>query len=419
MLQTHTRRGRNYLRSLPTSLLLAGLFSWFGSAPVLLAADCKGPAPLEARIHAHPEPRLYAELAASFEQNKQSACAFQTYTHAIHLYPSSAGLTNALVLFLASHNQLDDAYRLASTFATRYPRDPEAQKVYLRVLVATNDANTASPLARKLLAAAPHDSELLYLNGVLERKAGDDTAARAHLQQSIALTPKFAESHYNLALVLENLHESASAKEQFDQAIALGVNEPEVHLELSKTLRTLGETTAADQQMQIYQQTLQASANREIAAAKTADADQALTAGDAAKAVSLYREALEATPASSTQDAAALQYKLSVALARSGDVNGERAAVEQAVQLDPGLAVAQHQLGYLIYSSGDYGTAAKHFQLAVQDDPSFTQAWISLAATLAATSQFAEARDAAAHALRLDPHNPQALELKQRLAAAR
>jgi Flp pilus assembly protein TadD len=96
----------------------------------------------------------------------------------------------------------------------------------------------------------------------------------------------------------------------------------------------------------------------------------------------------------------------------------ERAALEQAVQLDPRLAVAQHQLGYLNYNSGDYVAAARHFRLAVEDDPAFTQAWISLAATLAASSRFADARDAAAHALRLDPHNAQALELKQRLTAA-
>ena len=172
----------------------------------------------------------------------------------------------------------------------------------------------------------------------------------------------------------------------------------------------MGETAAADEQLKLYQQAIQGKTNREMAASKSSDADQALDKGDSQKAVSLYREALEATP----QDAT-LEYKLAVALDRAGDETGERAALEQAIQIDPNLAVAQNQLGYLFYKNGQYDTAEEHFRQAIRANPDFAQAWVSLAATLASKSRFSDAQEAVAHALRLDPHNAEALQMKKEL----
>jgi len=439
------------------------------------AASCTGPEALEAKVQAAPSAMAYTELGSWFEQHGQAPCALESYRAAVKIdphsrialdrlaksliaggdpsgaiallksaqrdeeltldlasayekagmaekasdtlvaalraNPSSARMTNALILILANHGHLEDAYQLAEKFAALHPHDADAQKVYLRVLVATNQA-TALPLARKLLAASPRDAELLFLNAVLELKAGEFSAARGHLEQSIAMNPDVAESRYNLGLALARLQDAAGAKQQLEKAIALGANEPEAHLELSKALRTLGETQEADAQLKLYQQAMQANVNREMAASKSADAAQALAGGDAQKAVALYREALEATPRD-----ASLQYQLATALDKTGDSPGEQAALEQAVEIDPGVALAQARLGYLLYRGGDYDGAEKHFRLAISDDPGLTQAWISLASTLASKSQYSAAQEAVGHALRLDPHNAEALEMKKELAA--
>jgi tetratricopeptide (TPR) repeat protein len=86
------------------------------------------------------------------------------------------------------------------------------------------------------------------------------------------------------------------------------------------------------------------------------------------------------------------------------------------VNINPNLALAQHQLGYLLFRSGQYDVAEEHYRQAVRADPGFTQAWISLAATLATKSKFLEAKEAVAHALRLEPHNAEALEMQKQLA---
>ena len=110
-----------------------------------------------------------------------------------------------------------------------------------------------------------------------------------------------------------------------------------------------------------------------------------------------------------------------MALDKAGDLAGERSALEQAVKIDPTFAVAQNELGYLLSRQGSAASNAAaegHFRLAVKAAPEFTVAWINLAATLGAEAHYAEAQDAVATALRLDPKNADALQLNQQLNAA-
>jgi Flp pilus assembly protein TadD len=52
----------------------------------------------------------------------------------------------------------------------------------------------------------------------------------------------------------------------------------------------------------------------------------------------------------------------------------------------------------------------------VQAAPGWPEAWINLAAELAVTRRFSEARQAVAKALELDPQNQEARELSDQLA---
>ena len=117
-------------------------------------------------------------------------------------------------------------------------------------------------------------------------------------------------------------------------------------------------------------------------------------------------------------DDAQINYKLAVALDKTGDLTGERLALEKAIQINPDLAVAQNQLGFLDSQSGNRISAEKHFREAVRAAPRFTEAWVNLAATLGLQSRFTEAQDAVTNALRLEPQNPQALLLRDTIAKA-
>jgi Flp pilus assembly protein TadD len=180
---------------------------------------------------------------------------------------------------------------------------------------------------------------------------------------------------------------------------------------MAKALRALGENDRALDEMKQYQQIKKSEESRLEAAASSAQADTDLADGKLTEAVGHYREAVESEP-----ENANYKYKLSIALHQTGDLTGEREQLEQAVKLDSKLAGAQNQLGYVLSRGGDAAGAIEHFRMAVQAAPAWSEAWINLAAELAVGAQFAEAREAAAKALALDPANAQAKELSEQLA---
>lgn len=363
-----------------------------------------------------PQPQgedLILDLASAYEGAGRPGEAADVLKKGLEGNPASRVLTKALVTNLALQQRYQEAAQLGKKLVEQSPRDLDAQVLYLHVLVLNDDEDQARPLAHKLLSSAPHNFGVLYLNGVLANRSGDYAKGRTLLEEAVAVNPNDYNSRYNLGIALANLNDPKGAREQFEKALALGAFEPGVHFEYAKVLRSLGESALAAEQLKLYQQEQKAKAGRTLAAVKMGQADKELAGGDARKAVELYRDAVAAMP-----ENALLSYKLSVALDRVGDTAAEREALQKAVQMDPGMAIAHRQLGYLAFSSGDFGTAEEQFRAAVQAAPGYADAWISLAATLATESRQPEAQQAVQRALEIDPQNANALELQKELAKA-
>lgn len=361
----------------------------------------------------HLEDDFAADLATAYARSGMQEEGIDTLTKALDASPSSLSLANALVALELAISRTLDAEHVAEKSYNLHPDDVSAQTSYLRTLVLNGDWTTARPIGAKLLAEAPHAFDTLYLNGVMERQAGDFAAARDHLTEAVSLNPEQANARANLGIALSRLHDLAAAKDQLERAIALGKVEPETHFELASVLRQLGDAGGAKREMALYQQAVRDNNNNILAISKAGEAAQALKKGETQDAVSLYKEAFAAAPKN-----ALIGYKLATTLDQSGDIDGERAVLQQVVALDPTIALAQNQLGYLESRRGDYPAAEEHFRQAVASAPEFTQAWISLAATLGMESKFPEAQRAVASALRIDPQNAQARQLSHDLADA-
>ena len=439
-------------------------------------AECTMPAALEARLHAHASAEAYGKLGAWFAQQRQYSCAAEAFraalkiepdsrsaldglakslnsngdyasvisllrpvrldepltldlalayaktnrlddaseilTRALQTTPSSLPLTHALVTIEVNQGRLEEAAKAAGKFAQQHPGNVGAQELYLRALVLNNETALARPLGSKLLALAPHDFEVLYQNGILEREAHEYAAARSHLEQAVALDPSAPGPHFNLGMVLAKIQDAEGAKQQLQEAIALGDANPQVHFALGGVLHTLGDPRAGEE-FKLYQQALQANDQHLIATERSAEAAAEAAKGDPKKAVALYREAVEASP----QDAV-LRYQLALALERMGDTAAEKSALEQAVKIDPTLALAQNQLGYLASQTGDSSSAERHFRLALEAAPEYADAWVNLAATLGMEDRFPDALRAVDKALQLDAHNSNAQQLRQALTTA-
>jgi Flp pilus assembly protein TadD len=348
--------------------------------------------------------KLTLDLAMAYRETGMPDEVEQTLKQGLDTDPDSNALTAALVSLYDNESHYPAATKVAEKLASQKPGDVEAQRIYLRSLVMIGDSDRAVPLGHMLLSLAPHDADLLNLNGVLERKSGDYKEARKHLEEAVALNPNDYNPRVNLGLVLAELNDPAGAKIQLEKALALGSDDPQIHFELAKVLRTLGDTKRAHQQFALYQEKLTQGSARDLAATKAAEATQAIRAGDNRKAASLYRQACAVEPQN-----ARLAYELALALDNLDDRAGERAALEQAIQADPHFVPAQYQLGYMDLHAGDNAGAERQFRLAVEENSDSAQAWTALAAALGAESRFEEARKAVATALRLDPSSAAAL----------
>lgn len=356
---------------------------------------------------------LAIDLAIAYNAAGMTGDAANTVTEALKSDPNSVPLTAALVTLYVRTKRYDEAERIAEECYRAHPDDQDAQISYMKTLVLNGDWTPARPVGKQLLAEAPHRFETNYYNGVLERQDGDFTAARDHLMAAEAVDPNLANLHYNLGVALARLNDPIHAIEELRKAIALGDAQPETHFELAKALRTQGDNDGARQEMVLYQQRIQAETATSTAASKIAQGDQAMDKGDIQVAIQRYREALAITP-----DNPMIPWKLSLALDKANDPDEEHQALDQVIAIDPNFALAHNQLGYLDSRKGDLAAAEDHFRKAVKAAPGFTQAWISLAATLGMESRFPEARDALESALRLDPQNSQARELRQELTVA-
>lgn len=352
-------------------------------------------------------------LTIAYTQAGMLLDAIDVAEHAMQSSPGSVRLSNALVALYIKVSRTLDAQHLAEKTWQAHPNDVSVEMAYLRTLVINGDWVPAHPIGAKLLAQAPHDFETLYFNGVMERQAGNYTAARDHLTEALTMNRDQQSVEANLGIALSHLHDYAKAKTHLEKAIELGNSEPDTHFELATVLRALGQTDAARQEMLRYQQAVKDHDNSVLAISKSAEAAQILRKGDLQHAVELYKQAFAAAPKN-----ALIGYRLAMALDQAGDLDAEQTALEQVVAIDPTIALAQNQLGYLESRKGDYAAAETHFRQAVTAAPQFTEAWISLAATLGIETKFPEAQQAVANALRLDPDNQQAKQLSHDLSTA-
>jgi len=326
--------------------------------------------------------------------------------------PDSLPIADELAVVLMLHGRDAEALATLDLALEKHPDDQPTQLLCLRILVSSHSAK-APELARRLLATYPNQWEVQYLNGILESQEADYQPARTHLERCIALNPSYYQAHYELGTILAKIGGLPAARLEFEKAIAMGDSEPEVQYDLAKVLQRLGDDAGAREKLRIYQQLKTARSDKTQAAGKAEVGDQAMAAGDPAKAASLYREALE-----TDADEPLLSYKLSKALDKLKDIQGEKAALQRAIQLNPNFAEAQNQMGYLTVREGEAVQAEAYFRAAVRASPSYVGAWINLAATLASESKWQEARQALARTLEIDPDNAEARQLTQALADA-
>jgi Flp pilus assembly protein TadD len=211
------------------------------SSDLLLDKDFNGVIALleNPRLLGQRTPQQGLNLAGAYAGTARLDEAANVLRDALNTSPGSVALANRLADILVQLSRQDEAVAVLDLALAQHPEDPDTAIHYLETLMRAQPEK-ASEAAHRLMLAFPRNSKLLYLNGILDMKAGSLEQARAHLAQSLTLQPDDALAHEALGLVLAQLNQMTGAKEHLQKAIALGDNDPEVKENLAKVQRALG-----------------------------------------------------------------------------------------------------------------------------------------------------------------------------------
>ncbi len=409
-------------------------------------------AAIDLLLSAPEELQLTLDLALAYSLSSQFDKAAETLQAGLSHHPGDSQLTSALATVYVQSHRYQEATALLRGLVEKHPRDEATRLLYLKILVMQEDSATARPLATRFLADHPGSFDALYMMGILEVDAQEFAKAADHLKAALALKPDHYDVRYNLGVALAGLGQNDGAAEQFKKSVELDPSQAQAHYHYSQVLRTLGRTDEAREQLKLFQQRQQATVDLALGETKSGQASQALKDGHPEQAVSLYEEAIKARP-----NDALLEYNFALALAKaSGSIPDaaprESAALEKAIEIQPGFALAHNRLGELKAEHNDlagaesqfraalssvprYAEAANnlgtvlgrqgrdteaevYFEAAVSANPRFTRAWINLAATLASQSRLTDAASAVSNAFKIEPANADALSLKDMIAKA-
>ena len=191
--------------------------------------------------------KLTINLARALDNMNRLDEARDALTEALSAHPSSLPLSSALIVVLVKQGRYEEAIKLAQHIADVNPANSDAVVQLFRILVLTNHINAARPIGPKLLAARPHDPEVLYLNGIVLRAVGDYPGAKNLLEKSVATDPNSPNSHYELGMVLVFLKEWAPARQELEKASALpgGTEDPTVWEHLGDVYGAMGQRDRA------------------------------------------------------------------------------------------------------------------------------------------------------------------------------
>lgn len=116
------------------------------------------------------------------------------------------------------------------------------------------------------------------------------------------------------------------------------------------------------------------------------------------EAIAVFTEALSLNP-----DLPGILFNRAEARRLTGDFQGARQDLLEALRLSPGEPDFIHALGLLSYEEDDFASAADLYGNAIEQRPDFAQAWNDLGVIRFRKSEYAEARKCFEKAVAIDP----------------
>jgi len=266
-----------------------------------------------------------------------------------------------------------------------------------RALYDAGNLEGAAQACRRLLKSEPHETEALFLLGVIAHQTGNQPFAAECMRRALAIAPDHADCWNLLGLIQILLEKEGEAAASFERAIALG-DSPVFCNNLGSLRRKQDRVAEA------------IAAYRQAVARNVDFADAHFNLG------SIHREKQEWEPAAECfRRAVAANPSDGEAWANLGQVlnilkRSEEAVatLETAVALVPGRADLHCDLGDALCNLDDIDTAIAEYTRALQLDPKLARAWFSAGAAHNARQEYADAAPYFRRALHIEPNWPAA-----------
>lgn len=337
-------------------------------AQPLWSTSCVGPAPLEARVHSHPNADAYAALGIWFGENRKSECAAQAFQAGLKLAPNSPRLNYLLGLSLYTAGNLEDSVAPLRRTVELQPKEERAHLLLAAALAGLGQDKEAFDEWQAALRIDP--TSTMALDGIAKilLAAGDNETVIAQLS-SVPLDE-------NLTLDLALAYGRAGRLDEAARVLNQGLKTYPNSTALTSSLVSVYVKQVRLQEAEKVAERFSRRKPRDIEAQRIYLQVLVLNAENQT-AVPLARKLLAQAP----HDADFL-YLNGVIERANGNFSAARKHLEEAAKLDPNHYSTRFNLGCTLEQLQDNAGAKVQLQKAIESDPSQAESHFELAKVL-------------------------------------
>lgn len=355
--------------------------------------------------------KTHDNLGASYLLHNQPALAEREFQASLRLNPDDASANYNMGKLLLENNEA----RAALSYLERVPTsNPAVTVVFVRALIRAGQEGRALAVAKTASASSPNDARVHFSLG-MELAAGKQYEAAIHefemadvlvpntfevlhnlgeaylrdgnradaeraLQQALVLHPDSASSLILMAQAEADEHKYIDALDLCRRAHSLQPDSPDVLLLLAQIARA---EDLDENAVSFLREAIKFAPNRPDLHA--ALGESYLKLGRIENAMNEFKTVLRLRPS-----AEALAF-IGEASTQSGDLEGAKKYLRQALAKEPHNAASLYQLGLIAGKEGRTHDAEALFAAAIKADPAYDNALYELATAKMHESKFAEA----------------------------
>ncbi|HEX9049248.1 MAG TPA: tetratricopeptide repeat protein [Anaeromyxobacter sp.] len=355
-------------------------------------------------------PQVWAALGRGRERAADLPGAAEAYDRALRLDPSYRYARRRLIRLSLQTRDFPRARREAERLVADAPQVPEHH--FLAALVAERDGrrDEARQAYRKAIEVAKGIYPEAYLNlGVLEKAAGDRTAAQAAYEKAIALRPRYLAAWVNLGKLHEAGGDAAKAEAAYAKALEMDPGYGAASLARGQLRSDQGRFPEAIEDLKRA-----ARSKKSHEAAELSLGVAYRRAGRFEEAIATYRALLDRSPRY-----VSAWYNLALSFVAAGKPADARAALAKAAELDPEHVPTRVAVADLDLAQGNVAAARTGLVEALELAPADVDARAAFAELLAAEGDRRGCEERARQLRAEAPREPRVQDLAAHCAAAR